>query len=319
MRAGLQDVSLRLLAPGEQELADFAPEAAFCQHHPAASMVREQLPRVPMLLAHLGVEPELEQAPLLNCGTGVHLAISEETRDALIAQNLPAERIRIFRNAIDIRMLEAGENAASRRGAVVFSYKLSADVTSLIATATGGFDITLDGCSLTGLGRHDPAEVARRLRAARLVFASGRCALEAAVAGAAVVVLGPTGLDGALTAATWRTLAEANFSGRRHAMVLTAESLRNAIADALQSDVQDTRRQLRAEFGLERRGEELEALLSACPPPVLTARDLALNQRFSRLLREQRSMAIRQSELERRAAPDGWWTRLQYGIRGPGT
>lgn len=310
MCAGLRHTGPRVLADGERELADFAPDAAFCQHHTAAAMVRAQLPMVPMLLAHLGVEPELEQAPLLDCGVGVHLAISEETRDALIAQNLPADRMRIFRNAIDTRILDAQENTAPKRDAILFSYKLSREATSLIEAATHGFGITLDPSSLTGLGWHDPAEVGRRLRAARLVFASGRCALEAAVAGAAVVVLGPKGLDGALTSATWRTLAEANFSGRRHAMALTAESLRQAISDALEADVAAMRRQLRAEFGLEGRCEELEALLSACPPPALNARDLALNQRLSRLLHEQRSMAVRQIELERSGGLSRWWNRL---------
>jgi hypothetical protein len=308
MRAGIQGMGLRLVA--KDELAAFAPDAVFCQHHSAAAMVRGRLPHAPMVLAHLGVEPELEQAPLVDCGVGLHLAISEEVRDALIAQKVPAEKIRIFRNAIDTSVLDARRDPGARQAALLFSYKLSSEVSSLISSVTAQFGMALDSSSLATHGLQKPAEVAARLGAARLVFASGRSALEAALSGAAVVVLGPKGLDGALTAATWRTLAESNFSGRRHASALTPESVRQAMSESLQSDVEATRTQLHAEFGLDGRAENLERLLSASRPPAMSGSDLAIVRRLSRLLDEQRALAIQQSGLEQPANRARWWSQL---------
>ena len=101
MRSAIADLGLRVLEDVQGELDRFAPDAIFCQHHPVASILRSRLPTPPLLLAHLGVEPEIEQAPLLECGASVHLAISEEMRDALIAQEVPMEKIVVFRNAVD--------------------------------------------------------------------------------------------------------------------------------------------------------------------------------------------------------------------------
>lgn len=310
MLAGIQEMGIRVLAEPDGALVEFAPDAIFCQHHSSAAMVRSRLPLVPIVLAHLGVEPELEQAPLLDCGVGLHLAISEEMQDALISQNVPASRIRIFRNAVDASLQDAKGDRPARSEVLLFSYKLANDASALIAAAAKELGMALDIDSLTRRGEQNPATIAARLRTARLVFASGRSALEAAISGAAVVVVGPKGLDGALTAATWRHLAAANFSGRRRAIPLTRESVRQAIDDALQSDVEATGMQLHAEFSLYRRAEELEMLLSAPPPPALAARDLALNARLSQLLHEQRWMAVHQRQLEQQADRTSWWRRL---------
>lgn len=322
MRENVQAMGLRLLADDGQALAQFAPDAVFCQHHSSAAVVRAHLPAIPMVLAHLGVELELEQAPLINSGVGLHLAISEEMRDRLVAQGVPPGKIKIFRNAIDSSLHRHEADPGAKLQAVLFSYKLRQEATSLIASVTQGFGLTLDTSSLTTHGVQAPAAVAARLGAARLVFASGRSALEAAMGGAAVVVLGPSGLDGALTAQTWRTLAQANFSGRRHALAIAEAPLRDAIAHALHSDINATRAVLRAEFSLDSRADELEALFPSITAPALDERQLELNRRFSQLLRDQRLLAMQQrdadrqleNELERqrqdRIAP--WWWRILH-------
>lgn len=316
LREGLREMGLRLLASTEHALVEFAPDAVFCQHHSAAAMVRSRLPATPMALAHLGVEPELEQAPLLDCGAGLHLAISEEVRDRLVSQGVSAGKMAIFRNSIDLRLHGDPADRAARSGAVLFSYKLPQDVAGLVASATQRFGMVLDTNSLTTMGVQAPPAVAARLRSARLVFASGRSALESALGGAAVVVLGPKGLDGALTAQSWRDLAQANFSGRRHARVFTEDSVREAIAEALQSDVAATRRELESVFSLDRRAAELDSLLCELPAPVMSPGELVLLRRLSQLLQEQRLLAAQQRDEERelelavQASRAPWWLRL---------
>lgn len=309
MRSAMADLGLRVLQDLEGELDRFAPDAIFCQHHPVASILRSRLPTPPMLLAHLGVEPEIEQAPLLDCGASLHLAISEEMRGALIAQEVPAEKIVIFRNAIDIWADEPTSGPAFKHGAVLFSYKISASYAALVTRVAAEFGMTLDSTSLTQRGDRTPQGVIARLRTAQLVFASGRGALEAALAGAAVVVLGPKGLDGALTVDTWASLAQANFSGRRHAIAPTEDAVRRSIKEALSADGEETSRVLARQFGLPGRAEELERLLLSASRPAMSPRDTSLNCRMARVLAEQRQMAMYQGELLAQAkwnAPRDW-------------
>lgn len=299
LRIGVQDAGLRLLEGKAEALRGFDPEVVFCQHHSAAVLVRSFLPRVPMALAHLGVEPELEQAPLVPAGVGLHLAISEEVQARVVSQGIPAGNVRIFRNAIDERLHAPRADVGPGNGALLFSYKMPAEVVAVISAAVDSFGMVLDAGSLTTHGVQVPEAVADRLRAARLVFASGRSALEAALSGATVIILGPKGLDGALTAQTWQELAQANFSGRRHARPVTAASLTSAIADALRSDTQATRALLQDHFSLSRRAAELESLLPDVPGPAMRAEDLALSARLAQLLHEQRQLAMMQRDAER--------------------
>lgn len=299
MRSGLQSIGLRLLEAQGEAVAKFAPDVAFCQHHSSAALVRSRLPAVPMVLAHLGVEPELEQAPLLDCGVGLHLAISEEVRGQLLSQGIPDGSIRIFRNAIDTSLLQGGSDAAGRQDVLLFSYKLRPEGTSLLASVVQEFGMNLDAAALTTHGVALPADIAARLGRARLVFASGRSALEAAMSGAAVIILGPKGLDGPLTAHTWRDLALCNFSGRRHGHALAAEPLRKAVAEALQSDVAATRDELQAAFGLRQRAEDLERLLTQVPAAAMDEEARARIRRLSLLLYEQRLLAMQQKDAER--------------------
>lgn len=303
MKAPFEEAGARVLV-ADAEVDAFAPDAIFCQHHPVASLLRDRLPEVPMVLAHLGVEPILEQAPLVPCGVDLHLAISEEARAALVAQGVPEEKIRVFRNVVEARRRPS---ASERSGALLFSYKLSRETCSVLSCVVGEMGLSLDTDSLAKSGTLRPDHVAEKLGHARLVIASGRSALEAATAGAAVVVLGPAGLDGALTAQTLQTLAEANFSGRRHGARVTPESVRQAVTEALASNVQETLAEVRRQFDPHQRAEQLESILAAASPPVMSALDVARNQRLARLLHEQRWMAVYQAELTRTS----WWGKVK--------
>ena len=72
-------------------------------------------------------------------------------------------------------------------GALLFSYKISASDAALVTRVAAEFGMTLDSTSLTQRGNLTPQGVIARLRTAKLVLASGRGALEAALAGAAVL------------------------------------------------------------------------------------------------------------------------------------
>src|SRR5438045_4495565 len=63
--------------------------------------VRNCFPQLPMVYLSHGILPYLEQPPAIDLQIARFLAVSEEVRDALIAQNVSADRISIFRNIVD--------------------------------------------------------------------------------------------------------------------------------------------------------------------------------------------------------------------------
>lgn len=279
----------------------FRPDAIYCQHQTAATTIRAHLPTTPMVLAHLGVEPELEQLPLLDCCAQMHLAISEEVRDRLIGQGAPPERIVIFRNAIPTRQFAVRDKHTGKK-AVLFSYKLCDAHIEIVRQAAEQEELQLDDETLTQRGQTDYRAIPENLAPARVVLASGRSALEAALSGAAVVVIGPRGLDGAVTLESFDKLAEANFSGRRFAKEITIESVRKEIGHALRVDTIAVAMRTKSVFALEERSSELIHLLQQAidaPRPQIPRANLELIRRFDTLLAEQRRMSVVQSKLAR--------------------
>jgi len=57
----------------ELNLVGLARAMAARQHHPVATILRSRLPTHPLLLAHLGVEPEIDRAPLQEFGASAYL------------------------------------------------------------------------------------------------------------------------------------------------------------------------------------------------------------------------------------------------------
>ena len=143
---------------------------------------------------------------------------------------IPSSFIRMIRNAVDLdRFAVRGPLPATPKRALVFShYAEPGAYVDLLRDACASLRIDVEVVG-AGIG-HELAEPERVLGSYDIVFAKARCAIEAAVAGATVVVCAPAGLGELLTRAQAPALYDWNLGARVLREPLTAAGLRREIA-----------------------------------------------------------------------------------------
>lgn len=214
--ATVRERGITVLDELERMPAD-AFDVAYTQHHTSALAVRFNFPRLPILHASLGVLPDLEQPPVLDLGISRFLALSEEVHDNLVSQGVPAKHVAIFRNIVDgARFTPSGPVSKTPRRALVLSYKIDEARLSLIRESCARLGINVvkaperPGASLS------QEQVVRLINEVDIVFSLGRGVIEAMMCGRVPFVLDYLGGDGLVTPDNVMSLAECNFSGRRH-------------------------------------------------------------------------------------------------------
>jgi len=269
--------------PATKSLAEviaFKPEAAYTQHHPVAVAVRAALPACPIVHAVLGVLPYLEQPPGLSLGIHRFLAISEETRDALLGSGLEQQQISLFRNLVDDRLFTPGDNPLPTRPQTVacYSYKLeAADLQALQAAATAqGLNLRTD--TNTQPGNTPYGDAPGRVRSGEIVVASGRGAIEAMLCGRVPLIMANCGDDGLVTPANFKDLMRTNFSGRSRGGKMSAAQVAAQIASYRADDAAELRQLALRHFGVSRRRQNLLDLFGTLPrhkPEALAAQQTA--------------------------------------------
>ncbi|MEX2188116.1 MAG: glycosyltransferase [Pirellulales bacterium] len=145
-----------------------------------------------------------------------YIAVDDTCRDRLVGQcGIAAGRISVLQNAVDLaRFLprEVSLPPRPRRALVMSNYVQRDAVLANIRAACDRRDIALDAVGLRMSGACDAPE--HMLGGYDLVFAKGRCALEAMASGAAVIVCDRTGMGPMVTSADFPRLRRWNF-GRR--------------------------------------------------------------------------------------------------------
>lgn len=213
--ATLRERGIIVLDELEMMPAD-AFDAAYTQHHTSALAVRFHFPRLPILHASLGVLPDLEQPPVLDLGISRFLALSEEVRDNFVSQGVPVRHVTIFRNIVDsARFTPSGPVSGTPRRALVLSYKIDDARLSLIREACARLGITVIKAP-EHPGALSQEQIARLINEVDVVFSLGRGVIEAMMCGRVPFVLDYLGGDGLVTPDNVMSLAECNFSGRRH-------------------------------------------------------------------------------------------------------
>lgn len=305
------------------DLAAF--DAAYVQHLLGALELRHRAPRLPLLHAHLGVLPFLEQPAFLDLGVHRHLAISEEVRDNLIARGVPPARIAFLRNVVDSeRFRPLGPPAEPPRRALLYSYKAGAERAELIAKACATRGLSCDWIGRRP-GEVDQAELPGRLAGADLVFALGRGAIEAMMCGRVPFVFDCHGGDGAVTPENIDAIARCNFSGRLHRREYDQAALAGELAAVRVADGAALRALACERFDARRGAARLLGMLAQA---AVAARERAPAPAPAALgpvvqaLAEARSYAEQAAAL-RRAGPDGALeaapsTSAAGGARQPG-
>lgn len=191
-----------------------------------------------------------------------YVAVDETCYDRLVCEEaIPAERARVILNFVDLTRFRARPPLPARpMRALVFSNYASEDSSiGAVREACVRAGIALDVVGLTAgnvsaqpehlLGRYD------------LVFAKGRCALEALAVGAAVVVCDAQGMGPLVTTRELENLRRLNFGVRvLRREKLDADTLAREIARYDPQDAAEVSRRIRASAGIESAVDEIVAL-----------------------------------------------------------
>jgi hypothetical protein len=202
---------------------------------------------------------------------GAWVAVDRNCRDRMVFEHGIAEdAIRVLTNAVDLeRFRRRGPLPAQPRRALVFSNAASeAGFAAPIRTACERRGIALDlvGES-SGRMTRTPESV---LPEYDLVFAKARCALEAAAAGAAVVVCDAAGLAGMMTTASLDALRQLNFGTRTLQRPITTESIGEEIDRYDAADADAVCDRIRSSASTDLLADQYIALYEElCAEPVL--------------------------------------------------
>src|SRR5262245_40605719 len=191
-----------------------------------------------------------------------YLAVDDTCRDWLIrGHGLPPESVGTARNAVDLdRFAPRPPLPDAPRRALVFSHS-AAEHNYLGAVRTAceraGLNLDVVGAAGGNLCR-DPE---RLLRDYDLVFAKGRCALEAMAVGAAVVLCDEAGAGPLVAPDNWDQLRRLNFGRRALREPVTADWLTDQVARYDAPAAAEVCRRTRAEAGLDFAADDLIAVL----------------------------------------------------------
>jgi hypothetical protein len=299
----------RLLAPcrSTTELADvvdFAPHAAYTQHHTVAISIRAALPSCPIAHAVLGVIPYLERPPRLDLSINTFLAISEEVRGVLLATGLEDSRISLFRNLVDDVAFDGTAANRALQTVACFSYKLDdADLKQLSSeTSARGLRLLTQPPQYPGQTTHE--SVPSLMAQGEVVVASGRGAIEAMLCGRVPLILANCGDDGLVTPDNFHALMSVNFSGRYRGGKLSASAI-GAELDAYRPELGAQLQRLAREYlgSTGRKSQVLDLFqdLAEAPAPALSAQAIEAIRFDSQGLQLQREFAIRSAAAQRAA------------------
>jgi hypothetical protein len=216
---------------GSLEALGEAPDIIHAHHNYEAVAAIMQFPQVPAVSFCHGWTP-WEEKPLRFPQVRRYVAVSEVCRERLIAEGgISACRVEMLPNFFDGRLFPPRDQLPrSPRLAVSFGHAIGEDSgLPLIRKACRNCGIQLDtmGKANGGVERH-PGQV---LAQYDIVFARGRCAIEAMAVGAAVILCDVGRLGPMVTSDNFWKLHSMNFALRSLSEPFTEEGLTEAIRE----------------------------------------------------------------------------------------
>jgi hypothetical protein len=193
-----------------------------------------------------------------------YLAVSEVCRHRLVADGVPADRVDLLFNFVDVERCPPRPPLPARpRRALVFSNHAN-ESTQLPAVreACRRAGLTLDVIG-HGVGRHEvrPEDL---LGSYDLVFAKAKAAMEAMAVGTAVVLCDFAGVGPLVTAEAFDTLRVMNFGHQALTSPLTADALVSQIARYDAADAARVSARVRTEASLEVSLDRLQTIYREC-------------------------------------------------------
>jgi hypothetical protein len=187
-----------------------------------------------------------------------HVAVDLACRDRIV-RRFPTltRRVEILHNAVDLARFKPRATLPARPKRALILAK-HADYVEMVRVACLGHGLQVDAVG-PGVDR-TVADLATRLTAYDVIFATARAALEAMAVGCAVVVVDQRGLAGLVTSdvvASWR---DDNFGRRLLSRTAAVETIAVEIDHYDASDAAKVREVIRREASLDRYLDHLEAI-----------------------------------------------------------
>jgi glycosyl transferase family 4 len=232
-----------------------APDVIHGQHHLAAMAAMLRFPTVPALYVCHGWLP-WEEAPPRFPSLARYVAVDHLRRDRLVLEHgIPESKITLLFNFVDLERFQARPPLPPRPlRALLFSNQAAAQI-PVIERACAARGIELDVAGLAGKPARRPEEI---LPSFDLVFARGRCALEAMAVGAAVVLCDVEGSGPLVSSANYPALRALNFGLGALRSPVDESRLHAAMEHYDPEDVARVRDRVRREAG---RREAVERLI----------------------------------------------------------
>lgn len=174
-----------------------------------------------------------------------YVCVDDTTYDRVVFEwGVPADKTRVLLNFVDLqRFRPRGPLPPRPKRALVFSNKAIVHV-SAVRQACARLDIAVDAVGSTvGTSSAHPEVL---LPQYDLVFAKGRCALEALASGAAVVLCDASGMGPLVTTAELDGLRRLNFGLRTLSEAVTPDTVAAEIARYDPQDAAEVSRRIRA-------------------------------------------------------------------------
>jgi hypothetical protein len=227
------------------------PDLIHGQHHLDCMTALLHFPDVPAVSFCHGWSP-WEETPPVFPSIQLYVAISDLCADKLRCMHgIPQERIRTVRNFVDLERFALRDDVATKpRRALAFGNHLpEAGCLEVLREACHAHDMTLDAIG-EGSGRVEarPEDI---LGQYDVVFAMGRCALEALATGAALIPCDATRIGAMVTRATFADARRFNFAIRCLTQPLDVASVSTELRHYNVEETGWVSQEVRREAGLE--------------------------------------------------------------------
>ena len=264
--------------PVVDDLAHLAvpPDIIHGHHHLDAMTAMLRFPNVPAVYFCHGWVPWEEMAPRFPT-IQLYVAIDDLCVERLqCLHGIVPDKLRVIRNFVDLeRFRLRDELPAEPLRALAFSNYLSEQGgLGLLREVCAARGIVLDAIgAATGRSEAHPEEM---LGGYDIVFAKGRCALEALASGNAVIACDMTGLAGMVTPHTYEAWRSLNFGVRTLRQPTTSDTVNRALDRYDPEASREVSLRVRAEAGLEPAVEQIltvyqEAIAAHRSAPVAQA------------------------------------------------
>lgn len=241
----------------------FRPDIIHGQHHLDAMSALMALPGVPAIFhCHGAVWREaIPKHPRIYH----YLAMSRTLKERLVIEsNIAADDITVWLNTVDTARFQTVRNLPAQPARALFfnnRHNSKSETVRAARTAAERCGISLDLIGNNFEKKiYDPENV---LPQYDLVFASGKCAIDAIASGCAVIVVGRTSCGEMVTAENYERLRAVNFSIAVNSAPTSAEKIESEIRKFSPTDAAQVTTRLRCEASLDSSIDRLLAIYEA--------------------------------------------------------